>query len=67
MTVKPGITEGAETTDKAACGRIAWLGAEWREGKADQAERPAVRRESGGSENLHSTDPVWLESGERSG
>jgi hypothetical protein len=33
MTAKPGIADGAETTGKAAIGRIAWLGAEWRDGK----------------------------------
>ena len=41
ITVKPGITEGAETTDKAAFGRIAWLGSEWREGKADKWRDPS--------------------------
>jgi hypothetical protein len=34
MAAKPGTTEGAETTDKATFGRIAWLGSERREGKA---------------------------------
>jgi len=29
------VTDGAETTDKAAIGRIAWLGSEWRDGKAE--------------------------------
>jgi hypothetical protein len=36
MVAKPGTTEGAETTDKATFGRIAWLGSEWREGKAER-------------------------------
>jgi hypothetical protein len=34
MTAKPGTADGAETTEKAAIGRIAWLGAEWQDGKA---------------------------------
>jgi hypothetical protein len=35
MMAKPGITGGAEATWKATIGRIAWLGAEWWEGKAE--------------------------------
>jgi hypothetical protein len=35
MMAKPGMTEGAETTEKATFGRNAWLGSEWREGKAE--------------------------------
>jgi hypothetical protein len=42
ISAKPGTTEGAETTDKAAFGRIAWLGAEWREGKADKRRDPSL-------------------------
>jgi hypothetical protein len=34
MKAKPGTAGGAEATDKAAIGRIAWLGAEWWDGKA---------------------------------
>ena len=41
MMVKPGTTEGAETTDKATFGWIAWLGTEWREGKADKRRDPS--------------------------
>ena len=66
MMVKPRTTDGAATTDKATIGRTAWLGSEWREGKAEEAERPAGRRESGGSQNLHSTDAVF-KNGERGG
>ena len=42
MVAKPGTTQGAETTDKATLGRIAWLGAEWREGKADKRRDPKL-------------------------
>jgi hypothetical protein len=51
------MTDGAETTDKAAIGRITWLGSEWRpdecstfagEGKAEQAGRPVARVKAAG-------------------
>ena len=59
MKAKPGIADGAEATDKAAIGRLAWLGAEWREGKAEEAERPVALGEGGGSQSLHNTEAVF--------
>ena len=35
MVAKPGTVDGAETTDKAATERLAWLGAERREDRAE--------------------------------
>ena len=61
MMAKPGMTEGAETTEKATPGRNAWLGSEWREGRVEQAERPAARRESGGSQSLHMSTEAAFE------
>ncbi len=50
ISAKPGTTEGAKTTDKAAFGRIAWLGSEWREGKADMWRDPSCGvRAAGGA------------------
>lgn len=45
-----------EATGKAAIGRHAWLRTECREGKAEEAERPAGRGEVGRGQSLHSTD-----------
>ncbi len=44
IRAKPGMIDDAEATEKAAIGRLAWLGAECREGKAVSAERPVALR-----------------------
>ena len=48
-------TAGAEATDKATGGQHAWLRAECRDGKAEEAERPAGLGEVGRSQSLHIT------------
>ena len=41
---------------KAASGQPTWLRTEWRDGEAQEAERPAGLGESGRGQSLHSTD-----------
>jgi hypothetical protein len=53
--VKPGKTAGAEATAKATGGQLAWLRAECRDGKAEEAERPAGLGEVGRSQSPHNT------------
>ena len=48
-------TAGAEATAKATGGQLAWLRAECRDGKAEEAERPAGLGEVGRSQSPHST------------
>ena len=56
VRAKPETAEGAEANDKATLGRLTWLRSERREGEAEEAERPVVSGEGGGSQSLHSTD-----------
>ena len=53
---KPGTTNGAEATDKAAGGRITWLRSECRDGEASGPERPRAGGDGAGSQNLHITE-----------
>src|SRR3954447_8315379 len=48
-------TAGAEATAKATGGQLAWLRAECRDAKAEEAERPAGLGEVGRSQSPHHT------------
>ncbi len=61
MVTKPATTEGAETAAKATFGRIARLGSEWREGKADERRDPSRVVRAAGVRGSSGIDGVSVE------